>query len=232
MSSCEILERATLAAYFKFDASSPYLDSGPNIVNTTSSDTSIVSGYWNQAIAFNGSSFSYFQTSGFTSLGINNQSFSITFWIQPRLLSGTLVHLSSSSSGTGSTCFPLLGFASNGAIVAQVLKSIGTLVTVTGPILLVSSSWIPIVQTWSTANGLKLYVNNTLVGSATASSFLGSGTTPNYVTLGGCLSGCGVCSNGSVDTSGSFAGAIDEWRIYSRELTAIDVCTLSYDLTS
>jgi hypothetical protein len=205
---------------------SPYIDSGPNGVATTSSNTSIITGYKNQAISFNGLSSSYFQTWGFTSLGISNQSFSISFWIQPQILSGTLVHLSTSSLGTGSTCFPLLGFTSNGTIVAQVLETNTTIVTVEGPVLVVSASWILIVQTWSSTNGLRLYINSTLISSATAPIFLGSETTPNYVTLGNCLSGCSVCSSGSVDAPGPFTGAIDDYRIYSRELTIYDVCTL------
>jgi hypothetical protein len=223
------LEIATLAAQFKFDTTAPYIDSGPNKVTTSSSNTSIITGYRNQAVSLTGLSSSYFQTSGFTSLGITNQPFSISLWIKPQILSGTLVHLSTSSSGTGSTCFPLLGFASNGAIIAQVLTSNSTIVTATGPILPVSSSsWIPVVQTWSSSNGLKLYVNNTLVSSMSASTFLGSGITPNYVTLGNCLSGCGVCSSGLVGVAGPFTGAIDDWRIYSRELTSNDVCTLFF----
>jgi hypothetical protein len=121
-----------------------------------------------------------------------------------------------------------LGFASNGAIVAQVLTSNTSVITVTGPVLIVSSSWTPIVQTWSSTNGLRLYVNNTLVSSFAASDFLGSETTPNYLTLGNCLSGCGVCSSGSVGALGPFTGAIDDWRVYSRELTSNDVCTLFY----
>ena len=195
-------------------------------MSTTYSSTSIVSGYRNQAISFVGASSSYFQVSGLTSLGISNHAFSITLWIRPQTLSGTLVHLSSSAVGTGSTCFPMLGFAASGAIVAQVLTSSGTVVTATGPILPVSSSWIPVVQTWNAANGLRLYVNNTLMSSVAASTFLGSETTPNYVTLGGCLSGCGTCSSGLVGAPGFFTGAIDDWRIYSRELSSADVCAL------
>ncbi|CAF1357359.1 unnamed protein product [Rotaria sordida] len=225
-SSCEILEIATLAAHFEFDSASSYTDSGPNAVATTYSTTSIISGYKNEAISFSGSSTSYFQAWSFTSLGVSNQAFSITFWIKPQTLSGTLVHLSSSPSGNGSTCFSLLGFASNGAIIAQVLTNNGTIVTTTGPILSVSLSWILVVQTWSATNGLKLYVNNTLVSSIAASTFKGSEITPNYLTLANCLSGCGVCSNGLIGSLGSFTGAIDDWRIYNRELTSIDVCTL------
>ena len=228
MSSCEVLERATLVAYFKFDSASSYNDSGPNTLATTLSNTTIISGYRNQAVSLMGISASYFQVSDLTALGISNQPFSITLWIQPQTLSGTLVHLSSSAAGTGSTCFSLLGFAANGSIIAQVLTSSGTILTATGPVLPVSSSWIPVVQTWSAANGLKLYVNNTLVSSIAASAFLGSGTTSNYATLGGCLSGCGSCSSGLVGTPGPFRGAVDDWRIYSRELNSIDVCALYF----
>jgi len=75
-------------------------------------------------------------------------------------------------------------------------------------------------------NGLRLYVNGTLVSSMGAEAFLTSETTPNYLTLGNCLDGCETCASGSIDRAGSYAGAIDDWRIYSRELTSSDVCTL------
>ncbi|CAF4272091.1 unnamed protein product, partial [Rotaria sordida] len=65
-------------------------------------------------------------------------------------------------------------------------------------------------------------MNNTLVSSIAASTFKGSEITPNYLTLANCLSGCGVCSNGLIGSLGSFTGAIDDWRIYNRELTSID----------
>jgi hypothetical protein len=222
-SSCEIFDIATLAARFQFDTPTPYTDTGPNGVTTAGSNYLIISGYKNQAIPFSGAPISYFQAWSFTSFGISNQSFSIAFWIRPQTLSGTLVHMSTSSSGTGSTCFPLLGFASNGSIGAQVLTSSATVVTASGPILPVSSLWALVVQTWSSTNGLKLYVNNTLVSSVAASTFLASGTASNYLTLGTCLSGC---SSGSIGTLGPFTGAIDDWRIYSRELKSSDICTL------
>jgi len=226
--ACEILERATLAGHFKFDSSSPYVDSGPNGVSSIASIASIIPGYKSEAISFTGVSASYFQTFGFTSFEMNDQSFSIALWIKPQTLSGTLVHLSTSAAGTGSTCFPLLGFASNGAIVAQVLTAGGAVISATGSIPPISSLWTAIVQTWSATNGLKLYINAILVSSITASTFLGSGTTPNYLTLGSCLSGCISCPKGSIGNPGPYAGAIDDWRIYNRELTWDDVCTFSF----
>ncbi|CAF1295490.1 unnamed protein product [Rotaria sordida] len=225
-SSCEILEIATLAAHFKFDVTSPLSDSGPNSMISTASNYLIISGYKNQAISFSGASTSYYQVSSFTSFGITNQSFSITFWIQPQILSGTIVHLSTSSLGTGSQCFPLLGFTSNRTIIAQILTKNNTVVSITGPILSVSSSWIAVGLTWSQTNGLKLYINKTLINSMIASTFLASKTTSNYLTLGNCLNGCSGCFNGSIDAVGPFTGAIDDWRIYSRELSSNDICTL------
>jgi hypothetical protein len=67
------------------------------------------------------------------------------------------------------------------------------------------------VQTWSSTNGIQLYVNNQLVAGTPAATFTGSGTLNNSLTLSG---------------GGTFVGAIDDWRVYSRELTAQDVCAL------
>ncbi|CAF3335467.1 unnamed protein product, partial [Rotaria sp. Silwood2] len=60
----------------------------------------------------------------------------------PNSITNTIVHLSTSSLGTGSECFPLLGFASNGTIIAQVLIDNNIVVALKGPTLPVSSSWI------------------------------------------------------------------------------------------
>ncbi|CAF0965942.1 unnamed protein product [Adineta ricciae] len=228
-SLCEIVERATLAAYFKFDTSAPYSDSGPNRVPTLSSATSIVAGNKSQSVSFTGTSSSYFQTWGYTSFGITDHPFSITLWIQPRTLAGTLVHLSSTASGTGSTCFPLLGFSSTGAIVGQVLTSSNTLVSTADLVAASSSSWTLVVLTWSSTKGLRLYINDELVSSAEASTFLASETTPNYFTLGNCLSGCTACPSGTVSSPGPFVGLVDDLRIFSREITADDVCILYTD---
>ncbi|CAF5017860.1 unnamed protein product, partial [Rotaria sp. Silwood1] len=57
----------------------------------------------------------------------------------------------------------------------------------------------------------------------TASTFLASETTSNYLTLGNCLNGCSGCSNGTMNAAGPFTGAIDDWRIYSRELSSNDI---------
>ncbi len=108
-SACEILEEATLSAYFRFDSATFLSDSGPNSLSTVGQSISLVSTRHSlQAISFSGSTSSYFQVSDVTSLGITNRPFSISFWIRPQSLSGVLVHVSSNASGIG-WCMPFLG---------------------------------------------------------------------------------------------------------------------------
>lgn len=225
MSSCEILERATLAARFNFDGSSPLLDTGPNHVSSSASGYTFVTGRTLQAISFTGSSSSFFQASGFLALGINNEPFSISLWVKPQLLMGTLVHVSTDTSGTG-FCSPFIGFALNGSLIAQV-RTNTTYVAVSYSNLPMST-FSHIVQTWSSMNGLRLYLNNILVHSAVATTYSASSAWVNHVTLGGCLSGCLNCSTatGNQIAAGPFTGAVDDFRLYSRELTTSDVCAL------
>ncbi|CAF1020916.1 unnamed protein product [Rotaria sordida] len=224
-SECEILEEATLSTYFTFNSGISFNDSGPNSLSAIGSSVSFVStGHSLEAISFSGSTSSYFQISGVTSLGITNRPFSISLWIRPRSLSGTIVHVSANSSGLG-WCYPFLGFATNGSIVAQMYNS--NVKSVIGPSISVTSDWTHIVETWSSTNGLRLYVNNILVASTTAmaTSYIAS-SVQNYVTLANSLSGTGICGAGLLGSMSPYNGDIDEFRIYSRELTAADICTL------
>ncbi len=225
MSPCEILEKATLAARFSFDGSSPLDDLGPNLVPSSGSNYNLVSGQNLQAISFTGSSSSFFQASGFLGLGVANQPFSFSFWVQPQSIAGTLVHISTDTLGTTS-CVSFIGFASNGSLIAQVKTSSGYVAVSYSSLSLFSFSHI--VQTWSPTNGLRLYVNDVLVNSVVATTYSATSTWINYITLGGCLSGCVSCAavTGNKISPGPFTGAIDDFRVYSRELTANDVCTL------
>ncbi|CAF4064944.1 unnamed protein product [Adineta steineri] len=224
-SACEILEQATLAARFSFDGSSPLLDLGPNSIASHASNYSLVSGRTLQAISFTGTSSSFLQTSGFLALGIANQPFSFSLWVKPQSLAGTIVHVSTNSSGTG-FCAPFIGFSSNGSLIVQMMTNTSYVAISYSSLSLIEFTHI--VQTWSSTNGLRLYINNALVGSIAAATYRTASTWVNYVTLGGCLNGCGSCSAvpGNQILSGPFAGAMDDFRVYSREVTASDVCNL------
>ncbi len=198
------------------------LDQGPNSVPSNGFNYTIVSGRSQNAISFTSSSPSYLQASGFLALGIPNQPFSISLWIQPASLAGTLVHQSNNSLGSD-FCITYLGFASNGSLIAQILTNTGYVGISYSNLSL--NTYSHVVQTWSSTNGLRLYVNNILIATQTATTSVASSAWVNYVTIGSCLNGCGTCNSGQISL-GQFVGAVDDFRIYIRKLTSNDVCAV------
>ena len=224
-SSCEIREDATLAACFTFDTQNAYADSGPNSLLSTENSTSIISSsVTGEAVSFNGTS--YLQASSFTGLGMTNQAFSILLWIRPRSVNSTIVHVSQTTSGVG-WCMPFIGIANNGSIVAQ-LYDVSIYPDVLSPQIPMSSVWSHVVETWSSINGLRLYIDGVLQASlASAATYTASGSS-NFITLANPLAGSVYCGGGGLGsrTPGPFDGDIDDFRVYSREITASDVYTI------
>ncbi|CAF3699645.1 unnamed protein product [Rotaria sp. Silwood1] len=193
---------------------------GNNSFQSQSNASFVSSGHSQQAISFNRSVSSYSQTSSFTGLGTTNKPFTISLWIRPRNLTGVVVHVSSTVSG-GGWCLPFIGFATNGSLVAQIWS--GMAKSVLGPRLAIASM-SHIVETWSSTNGIRLYINGVLVGSelVATSTYSASGVQV-YVTLGTILNGAGFCVVGLLGSTLPFDGEMDDLRIYSRELTASEV---------
>lgn len=220
---CEILNDASLVAHFPFD--NTFADVGPNFLTGTintqnNAGLSWVTGRVNNALRFN-ASVSYFQTCGLWSLG-RGVPFSIAMWINPVYPGGTLFHLSSSATGSGAWCLPMIGFSSNGSIVVQMWR--GFTVPLVGPILPVGN-WTHLIMTWSSANGLRLYINGGLYNSAIAPTFSAS-TLVMCALLGNSGLG-GNCQPGPIQM-GPFLGVIDEFYLYSRELNSFEVCSLAH----
>ncbi|CAF1080700.1 unnamed protein product [Adineta steineri] len=213
----EILDDATLVAYYSFDCGS-ILDSGPNLLHGSANGQTFITGRNKDAIQFN-SLTSYFQASGFTALGMINQSFSISLWIKPLNVNGTLIHLSTISNGTG-TCMPILGFSMSGNIIARIPN-----IDVYGPILPINI-WTHIIYTFSVTNGINLYINGTLYGSSNSSITRDGPNLPFYITIANQLSGITSCISGNINNM-PYAGGVDELRIYSREINASEICLLS-----
>ena len=89
-SAAEILNAASLMAYYSFDLPNQLLDSGPNGLHGTQINTALVSGRVNQGMRFTGSS-SFFQAYGFYTLGwgvVTGRPFTIAFWVNPESFSG------------------------------------------------------------------------------------------------------------------------------------------------
>lgn len=117
---------------------------------------------------------------------------------------------------------PILGFATNGSLVAQVWTGVAR--TAFGPILSISSIWHHVVQTWSSTNGLRLYVNNSLVKTDSSVMNYTASTMQNNVRLANRPNR--PCALGGITSAVAYRGDIDDFRIYSRELNLDDICAL------
>ncbi|CAF3969977.1 unnamed protein product, partial [Adineta steineri] len=148
----------------------------------------------------------------------------MSLWVQRTSTGGgTLVHYSTQTNGKG-WCIVPIGFSSAGNITATVWAPNNH---VTGPVLSVNT-WTHIATTYSQTHGLTLYVNGTFVGSIAPQSNDAPGTVV-ILTLGNSLRG-GICSSPPIVT-GPFSGYLDEFRVYSRELSAREVSALFVDKT-
>ena len=200
------------------------LDNGPNQMNGLAVGLSSGDGgRVGQSYLFNGTS-GYFQVSGLVLLGQSYSPFSFAMWLRPTTTvtsGGTILHLSSATDGTG-WCVQFIGLSSSGQIIVHGYNS-GGMVQVTGPVLIVGQ-WVHIVETYSASNGVRLYVNGVLYGQSSPFVYASSGV-PMTVTLGHYLNG-GPCDHSGI-LSAPYRGQIDEFYIYSRELSQADVTTLA-----
>lgn len=155
------------------------------------------------------------------------QDFSFALWVQPNSLAGPLIHVSTRLIPNYGWCFTFMSFDANNRVAAAIMTST-SIVAVAAPSLIpLFPNWTHIVQTWSASNGLRLYVNSVLVASDVSaggprSYRLGL----NYLTLATSPNGPTYCYNKTISAEYSFDGNIDDLRVYSRELTSVDICTI------
>ena len=155
-------------------------------------------------------------------LGVSNYPFSFALWVQPVSTSGgTLVRLFSVTNGTQRWCVDMLGLSASGRVVAATWN--GAVRQVLGPNI-TANVWTHVASTYSVANGLRLYVNGTLIGSISSSTY-NAPSRFNFLTLGNAFAGS-PCNTTSI-SSGSYSGYLDEFRVYSRELTAAAISILA-----
>lgn len=97
-------------------------------------------------------------------------------------------------------------------------------VAVTGPVIPLAT-WTHLVTSYSATNGIRLWVNGTLIGSSGPFSYTPSGV-PNTIIAGSALNSTGFCATGNIN-HGQFYGRLDELKIYARELNATEVFALA-----
>ena len=219
----EVLREATLTVEYSFD-NNTLLDSGPLGINGSGFNHSYTNSCRvNQCLALLNNP-SYVQAEGLVLLGTISQSYSFSLWIKPiNTTGGTIIHVSRSSTSLAGWCVGMLGFNSSGGILAH--SWVGGLVAVPGPII-AANVWTHVAITYSSSNGLRLWINGTQYGSGSVPFNYDAAGVPVFATIGSCLSGC-TCAAGTINR-GQYYGYIDEFKLYSRELSSTDI----YDLAN
>jgi hypothetical protein len=222
-SASEILTTATLVVYYSFDNQS-LLDSGPNLINGTGINTAFGLGRVNEGIVFN-MTRSYVQINNLVLFGTPYSPYSFAFWIYPySTKNGTLIHMWKPSAPT-TFCMPIIGFSASGSIVAQTWNSTQILAIV-GPVI-APNMWVHIAHTYSPNDGIRLFINGTLMVSSQAPSTNPAASAPLSMAIGYCVNTtlCS-CASGSI-VPGQFHGMMDEFQFYSRQLNTSEVLALA-----
>ena len=222
-----------LMAYFPFDANATWADHSINLNDGYASGATLTSsGHIQQALVFSQNT-SCFQAQCFTSPHYNNPPFSVSLWINPAAVNnGTIVHVSMNQQGNGSICFDLLAFTSAGAIVAQLYQSATTTAVVNGPVLSINT-WTHLAVVYSSTNSFRLFVNGQvyIMTTGTPATWPFNSFSTLYITLGnnspiGSFAlNCPASS--TLVVPGPYKGMIDDFRMYSRELNAQEICVLA-----
>ena len=199
------------------------MDSGPLGINGSGFNHSYINSCRvNQCLALLNNE-SYIQAKGLVLLGTSIQSYSFSLWIKPIITTGgTIIHVSQNKTGSGTWCIGMLGFSSLGAIYAHGWMSPS--VSVAGPTIAVNV-WTHVAVTYSSSNGLRLWINGTQYGSGSVPFNYTAAGLPVFATIGSCLSGTGCDASGMIN--GQYYGYIDEFKLYSRELSSIDIYNLA-----
>lgn len=160
--------------------------------------------------------------------------FTMSLWLYPTGASGgTIVHLSVLQNGTGTPCYDLLAMTSTGNIVVQLMTTVTNVTDLLGPIL-PNNTWTHIAVVYGYTSGMRLYVNGALaVMSRPYVSIPVYTYAPLFLTLANTNPRGPAysvnCPGGSSTgyTPGAFSGAIDDFRLYIRELDGQEICVLA-----
>lgn len=120
----------------------------------------------------------------------------------------------------------MLGFDYSNHLVTQTWSGLAFYYVTASSFILPLNQWTHVVASFSIANGLRLYVNGTLVNQTSSSQSYAASTMLSMVTVGACSNLSAWSNSPSHIVANQYSGKVDEMRIYSRELTNSDVYLL------
>lgn len=181
-----------------------------------------------KAIAFDGTANSHVQTKRAIWRGAaheNNAPYTYAFWMKADdvNLNGNVIQLADNLNG-GGYCYAVARF--DGASKKLVMHHYngGSGVNLTAATAFASGTWYHVALTYSQANGIRLYINGVQdANNAAITTQQGNGASPRVFILGSARGGA-ACLN---STATNFKGAMDDFRVYARELTAAQVQALA-----
>jgi hypothetical protein len=218
----EILDDAGLTVFLSFDNNSLNDQGSLGIHGYLNGSVNFTKGMVGDALQIHPIPDSFVRVTGLVLLGVSDQSYSISVWIRPsEQRKSTIVHVSDNPDGTG-WCIAMLALTDQGQLIALSWSSGRR--DLSGPIVPLNA-WTHVAITYNNLVGLILYTNGTRSASSSAFSFTASGSTRNNLFLGSSLSGTLDCG-GTSNHNGQYAGAMDEFRLYSRALTAAEIGNL------
>ncbi|CAF3968680.1 unnamed protein product, partial [Rotaria sordida] len=154
----------------------------------------------------------------------SNYSYTFALWIYPFATNGTIIQLLSINNDWWS---PMLGFDSNNHLVTQTWNGAAFYNVALNSFILPLNTWTHVATTFSITNGLRLFVNGTRVNMTSSSYAHASSGSWNIMSVGACTQPMVWCSNTETRIiPNQYRGKIDELRIYSRELTTVEINAL------
>ena len=128
--------------------------------------------------------------------------------------------------GTSSYSYPFALFIKSYSVTPGTILHVSRLATGLGWCIPMSGFTSAGSVTYSSTNGLCLYVNGSQSGSSSSVYAYSAAGAPVAATLGSSLAGTSICSAGNI-AMGQYYGYMDQFQLYSRELTASFVATLA-----
>jgi hypothetical protein len=124
-------------------------------------------------------------------------------------------------------CVPMIGFSNTGQLTIQTLGAKGVYATSSKLELYLLNQWTHVCMTYSTTNGIQLFVNGLISNNNNAyNDYIGSGEM-NTIVIGTSLQSNTCVVNQTQIVLSQYQGKIDELKIFSRELSANEVYQLA-----